>query len=48
MIKAGVPVFVGCDADKFSHREFGIMDPDLFAYEVLFRSPFTPWPSQTC
>lgn len=38
MIKAGVPVFFGCDVGKFSDS-VGIMDPELFAYEVssIFR-----------
>lgn len=34
MIKAGVPVFFGCDVGKFSSRTQGIMDPALFEYEV--------------
>ncbi|KAJ7925193.1 peptidase C1B, bleomycin hydrolase [Mycena leptocephala] len=34
MIKAGVPVFFGCDVGKFSSRVDGIMDPALFEYEV--------------
>jgi bleomycin hydrolase len=42
MIKAGVPVFFGCDVGKFSDREFGIMDPDLFAYEVQYSSVLHP------
>ena len=36
MIKAGLPVFFGCDVGKFSDRTSGIMDPDLFAYENAF------------
>ncbi|KAJ7733775.1 peptidase C1B bleomycin hydrolase [Mycena maculata] len=36
MIKAGVPVFFGCDVGKFSSRVDGIMDPALFDYENAF------------
>ncbi|KAJ6609816.1 peptidase C1B bleomycin hydrolase [Mycena sp. CBHHK59/15] len=36
MIKAGVPVFFGCDVGKFSSRTEGIMDPALFEYENAF------------
>ncbi len=34
MIKAGLPVFFGCDVGKFSDRDAGVMDPELFKYEV--------------
>lgn len=34
MIKAGQPVFFGCDVGKFSDSAAGIMDPALFEYEV--------------
>lgn len=34
MIKAGYPVFFGCDVGKFSDKTAGIMDPALFEYEV--------------
>lgn len=34
MIKAGLPVFFGCDVGQFSDRALGIMDPALFNYEV--------------
>lgn len=34
MIKAGQPVFFGCDVGKFSDSNVGIMDPALFEYEV--------------
>ena len=33
-IKAGVPVFFGCDVGKFSDREKGIMDPELYDLKV--------------
>ncbi|KAJ7502730.1 peptidase C1B, bleomycin hydrolase [Mycena galericulata] len=36
MVKAGVPVFFGCDVGKFSSRVDGIMDPALFEYENAF------------
>ncbi|KAF8971106.1 bleomycin hydrolase [Flammula alnicola] len=36
MIKAGQPVFFGCDVGKFSDRDVGIMDTDLFEYENAF------------
>ena len=35
-IKAGVPVFFGCDVGQFSDRQKGIMDTALFEYEVRF------------
>ncbi|KAM0256720.1 hypothetical protein ACHAQJ_004786 [Trichoderma viride] len=34
LLKAGVPVFFGCDVGKFSDRVAGIMDLDLFDYEA--------------
>jgi len=34
MIKAGQPVFFGCDVGKFSDKAVGIMDTALFEYEV--------------
>jgi len=36
MIKAGQPVFFGCDVGKFSDSTSGIMDVSLFEYEVEF------------
>jgi len=36
LIKAGQPVFFGCDVGKFSDREAGIMDTALFEYENAF------------
>ncbi|KAL4252370.1 Papain-like cysteine peptidase superfamily protein [Abortiporus biennis] len=36
MLKAGQPVFFGCDVGQFSDRTFGIMDTDLFQYEFAF------------
>lgn len=34
MIKAGHPVFFGCDVGKFSDSAKGIMDTALYEYEV--------------
>ena len=34
LIKAGVPVFFGCDVGKHSNSALGIMDLKLFDYEV--------------
>ncbi|KAG6820986.1 hypothetical protein H0H93_008615 [Arthromyces matolae] len=36
MIKAGHPVFFGCDVGKFSDRVGGVMDTQLFQYELAF------------
>lgn len=35
-IKAGHPVFFGCDVGQFSHKESGIMNQDLFGYSEAF------------
>lgn len=35
-IKAGHPVFFGCDVGQFSDKTSGIMDPALFGYEEAF------------
>lgn len=34
MIKAGQPVFFGCDVGQFSDKTAGIMDTALYEYEV--------------
>jgi aminopeptidase C len=34
MIKAGQPVFFGCDVGQFSVTTAGIMDTALYKYEV--------------
>lgn len=34
MIKAQRPVFFGCDVGKFAESNKGIMDTDLFDYEL--------------
>ena len=36
MIKAGQPVFFGCDVGKFSDSPLGIMDTKLYEYERAF------------
>ncbi|GAW01779.1 peptidase C1B bleomycin hydrolase [Lentinula edodes] len=36
MVKAGVPVFFGCDVGKSSERNLGLMDTTLFQYEDTF------------
>ncbi|TEB37328.1 bleomycin hydrolase [Coprinellus micaceus] len=36
LIKAGIPVFFGCDVGKFSDSGSGIMDTALFEYENAF------------
>ncbi|CCM01155.1 uncharacterized protein FIBRA_03203 [Fibroporia radiculosa] len=40
MIKAGQPVFFGCDVGQFSDREAGVMDTKLFEYENAFSIKF--------
>lgn len=39
-LKAGQPVFFGCDVGQFSESSSGIMDTELFEYEV--RLGFVP------
>ena len=34
LIKAGIPVFFGCDVGKHSDSTLGVMDLKLFDYEV--------------
>ncbi|KAJ3497413.1 hypothetical protein NLG97_g1914 [Lecanicillium saksenae] len=34
MIKAGLPVFFGCDFGKFRHRNKGILDLSVFDYQI--------------
>ena len=40
-IKGGEQVSFGCDVGKMSHREFGIMDINLFNYETVLNTKFT-------
>lgn len=37
-IKDGSPVWFGCDVGKYLHRDLGMMDLDLFAYDLLYGS----------
>ena len=39
-LKAGEPVWFGCDVGKRSHRDTGIMDPDLYDLEGVFGTRF--------
>ncbi|KAI0645742.1 peptidase C1B bleomycin hydrolase [Trametes meyenii] len=39
-IKAGQPVFFGCDVGQFSDRNAGVMDTGLFEYEATFDIQF--------
>lgn len=34
MVKAGRPVFFGCDVGQFSDKTLGVMDTELFDYQV--------------
>ncbi|KAE9401556.1 peptidase C1B, bleomycin hydrolase [Gymnopus androsaceus JB14] len=36
MVKAGVPVFFGCDVGKSSERNLGLMDTTLYEFEQTF------------
>jgi bleomycin hydrolase len=36
MLKAGLPVFFGCDVGKFSNSTTGIMDDKMFDYRLAF------------
>lgn len=36
MVKAGVPVFFGCDVGKSSERNLGYMDTTLYQFEDTF------------
>lgn len=40
-LKAGEPVWFGCDVGKYSDRDGGAMDPDLYDYETLFDMDFS-------
>jgi bleomycin hydrolase len=40
-IKEGEAVWFGCDVGKMFHRELGVMDMDLYDYELLFDTEFT-------
>ncbi|KAF7559353.1 hypothetical protein G7046_g4796 [Stylonectria norvegica] len=38
MLKAGIPIFFGSDVGKFSDSRSGIMDLDLYSYELGFNT----------
>ena len=40
-IKAGEAVWFGCDVGKMFHRDLGVMDLNLYDYELLFGTDFT-------
>jgi bleomycin hydrolase len=40
-IKSGEAVWFGCDVGKMFHRELGVMDMDLYDYDLLFDTKFT-------
>ena len=35
-IKGGEPVWFGCDVGKYLHRDLGMMDIDLFDFELVY------------
>jgi len=39
-IKSGEAVWFGCDVSKMFHRSLGVMDMDLYDYELLFNTKF--------
>ncbi len=39
-IKAGEAVWFGCDVGKMFHRDLGVMDMNLYDYELLFGTDF--------
>jgi len=39
-IKAGEAVWFGCDVGKMFHRDLGVMDMNLYDYELLFGTEF--------
>ena len=40
-IKEGEAVWFGCDVGKMFHRDLGVMNMDLYDYELLFDTKFT-------
>ena len=40
-IKSGEAVWFGCDVGKMFHRDLGVMDMNLYDYELLFGTDFT-------
>ncbi len=40
MIQAGRAVWFGCDVGKMMQRDLGILDTEIYAYELLYDTPF--------
>ena len=40
-IKNDDPVWFGCDVGKYLHRSHGVMDTDLFAFDLFYDTQFT-------
>lgn len=40
-LKAGEPVWFGCDVGQWSDRDLGIMDPELFNYQEVLAAKFS-------
>jgi bleomycin hydrolase len=40
-VKEGVPVWFGCDVGKMLERDLGILDRELYDYELVFGTEFT-------
>ncbi|HJW74787.1 MAG TPA: C1 family peptidase [Thermoleophilia bacterium] len=40
-LKEGVPVWFGCDVGKMLERDLGILDRELYDYELVFGTEFT-------
>ena len=38
-LEAGRPVWFGCDMGKMMNRTLGVLDPNLYEYEALYRVP---------
>ncbi|KAG0230410.1 hypothetical protein BGW42_000956 [Actinomortierella wolfii] len=39
-LKSGKPVWFGADVGKYMHRQYGILDPALFQYDLAFNVKF--------
>ena len=40
-IKKGEAVWFGCDVGKYLHRSHGVMDTELFDFELFYGTDFT-------
>jgi bleomycin hydrolase len=40
-LRDGMPVWFGCDVGKFFHRTLGVMDTELYDFDLLFGTEFT-------